>query len=224
VSSNHNLNLLYIVFLLYPNFITSLQINATGKEGEINLSHSKHIKCWCDNEMPCWWGLESCFRRQSGSYVPVPSWCIPVAFMILLFVPTLYTMYLLQIQDVLQRATVDSKSQVGSIFQVLNTKESPPTYFQTNKFTSAFQEIVDAYGYVSLFWPLQPILVWIRFCSAVDLASLAIYWPAIKSLNAIFLLNLIIVFILWSVMTKIFDVALLNTFYLSWTWMSKYKS
>ncbi|EER95168.1 hypothetical protein BDA96_01G463600 [Sorghum bicolor] len=51
-----------------------------------------------------------------------------------------------QIQDALQRATVDSKSQVGSIFQVLNTKESPPTYFQTNKFTTAFQEIVDAYG------------------------------------------------------------------------------
>jgi V-type H+-transporting ATPase subunit a len=37
-------------------------------------------------------------------------------------------------------------SQVGSIFQVLNTKESPPTYFQTNKFTSAFQEIFGAYG------------------------------------------------------------------------------
>jgi V-type H+-transporting ATPase subunit a len=53
-----------------------------------------------------------------------------------------------QIQDALQRATVNSKSQVGSIFEVLNTKESPPTYFQTNKFTSAFQEIVDAYGYV----------------------------------------------------------------------------
>jgi V-type H+-transporting ATPase subunit a len=51
-----------------------------------------------------------------------------------------------QIQDALQRATLDSKSQVGSIFQVLNTTESPPTYFQTNKFTSAFQEIVDAYG------------------------------------------------------------------------------
>ncbi|RWW58516.1 hypothetical protein BHE74_00034601 [Ensete ventricosum] len=51
-----------------------------------------------------------------------------------------------QIQDALQRATYDSNSQVGSIFQVLHTKESPPTYFQTNKFTSAFQEIVDAYG------------------------------------------------------------------------------
>ncbi|KAI4316874.1 hypothetical protein L6164_024811 [Bauhinia variegata] len=51
-----------------------------------------------------------------------------------------------QIQLALQRATVDSNSQVGAIFQILQTKESPPTYFRTNKFTSSFQEIVDAYG------------------------------------------------------------------------------
>ncbi|KAJ7978504.1 V-type proton ATPase subunit a [Quillaja saponaria] len=51
-----------------------------------------------------------------------------------------------QIQDALQRAAFDSNSQVGAIFQVLHTRESPPTYFRTNKFTSSFQEIVDAYG------------------------------------------------------------------------------
>ncbi|KAL5697367.1 V-type proton ATPase subunit a3 [Ranunculus cassubicifolius] len=51
-----------------------------------------------------------------------------------------------QVQDALHRAAFDSNSQVGAIFQVLHTKESPPTYFRTNKFTSAFQEIVDAYG------------------------------------------------------------------------------
>ncbi|XP_030523170.1 V-type proton ATPase subunit a3 [Rhodamnia argentea] len=51
-----------------------------------------------------------------------------------------------QIQDALQRAAFDSNAQVGAIFQVLQTKELPPTYFRTNKFTSAFQEIVDAYG------------------------------------------------------------------------------
>eukprot|EP00252_Welwitschia_mirabilis_P011263 TRINITY_DN2534_c0_g1_i1.p1 TRINITY_DN2534_c0_g1~~TRINITY_DN2534_c0_g1_i1.p1 ORF type:complete len:818 (-),score=151.87 TRINITY_DN2534_c0_g1_i1:210-2663(-) len=51
-----------------------------------------------------------------------------------------------QIQDALSHATLDSNCQVGSIFQVLHTKEAPPTYFQTNKFTDAFQEIVDAYG------------------------------------------------------------------------------
>ncbi|KAM1662958.1 hypothetical protein ACFX13_043242 [Malus domestica] len=51
-----------------------------------------------------------------------------------------------QIQNALQRASLDSNSQLGAIFQVLHTKEPPPTYFRTNKFTSAFQEIVDAYG------------------------------------------------------------------------------
>ncbi|XP_062022289.1 V-type proton ATPase subunit a3-like isoform X3 [Rosa rugosa] len=52
----------------------------------------------------------------------------------------------IQIQNALQQATFDTNCQVGAIFQVLQTKESPPTYFRTNKFTSAFQEIVDAYG------------------------------------------------------------------------------
>ncbi|GFP85914.1 v-type proton ATPase subunit a3 [Phtheirospermum japonicum] len=51
-----------------------------------------------------------------------------------------------QLQDELRRATLDSNSQVDSIFQVLRTREMPPTYFRTNKFTSSFQEIVDAYG------------------------------------------------------------------------------
>lgn len=60
------------------------------------------------------------------------------------------TIFILQIQDALHRATQDSNSQVDAIFQVLRTREMPPTYFRTNKFTSAFQEIVDAYGWVLL--------------------------------------------------------------------------
>nr|VDD20366.1 unnamed protein product [Brassica oleracea] len=51
-----------------------------------------------------------------------------------------------EIQETLQRAAVDSNSQVGSIFQVLRTKEMPPTFFRTNKFTTAFQKIVNAYS------------------------------------------------------------------------------
>ena len=57
----------------------------------------------------------------------------------------------LQIQDALHRAAFDSNSQVASIFQVLHTKDLPPTYFKTNKFTSAYQDIVDAYGWESYF-------------------------------------------------------------------------
>ncbi|XP_065865690.1 V-type proton ATPase subunit a1 [Euphorbia lathyris] len=51
-----------------------------------------------------------------------------------------------EIQETLQRATFDSSSQVGIIFHVMDALESPPTYFRTNRFTNAFQEIVDAYG------------------------------------------------------------------------------
>lgn len=58
----------------------------------------------------------------------------------------LYWTYIVQIQEALKRAATDSNSQVGSIFQVLHTREHPPTFFRTNKFTTAFQEIVDAYG------------------------------------------------------------------------------
>lgn len=51
-----------------------------------------------------------------------------------------------QVQEALQRASYSSNAQISTIFQVLPSKEMPPTYFKTNKFTSAFQEIVDAYG------------------------------------------------------------------------------
>lgn len=51
-----------------------------------------------------------------------------------------------QIQYALQQVAFDSKAQVGAVFQVLHSKELPLTYFRPNKFTSAFEEIADAYG------------------------------------------------------------------------------
>lgn len=39
-----------------------------------------------------------------------------------------------------------SGSGVPSIINRMSTKENPPTYNRTNKFTSGFQAIVDAYG------------------------------------------------------------------------------
>jgi V-type H+-transporting ATPase subunit a len=53
------------------------------------------------------------------------------------------------VQTALTDANHSSLASVGTIFQQIETKESPPTHFQTNKVTSVFQGIVDAYGVAS---------------------------------------------------------------------------
>ena len=50
------------------------------------------------------------------------------------------------IQAALKRANERSDAVVPSILNVIKAKEEAPTYFKTNKFTSSFQGIVDAYG------------------------------------------------------------------------------
>lgn len=60
-----------------------------------------------------------------------------------------------QIKDALERASLHCNSQVGIIFHELDALEAPPTYFKTDKFTNAFQEIVDAYG-ISKYQEINP--------------------------------------------------------------------
>lgn len=51
-----------------------------------------------------------------------------------------------EIQAALREAEYSSGAQVLSIMEEVRTKETPPTYFCTNKITSSFQSIVDSYG------------------------------------------------------------------------------
>ncbi|CEP60176.1 H(+)-transporting V0 sector ATPase subunit a LALA0_S01e04720g [Lachancea lanzarotensis] len=50
------------------------------------------------------------------------------------------------LQGQLARLTTSLGVDVPSIIQVLDTNKSPPTFHRTNKFTEAFQNIVDCYG------------------------------------------------------------------------------
>lgn len=50
------------------------------------------------------------------------------------------------IQLALRRGTERSGAQVPSILNRMATKQSPPTFNRTNKFTNGFQVIIDAYG------------------------------------------------------------------------------
>lgn len=54
-----------------------------------------------------------------------------------------------RIQVALQSAATRSGSNVPSIMNRMETKETPPTYNRTNKVTSSFQGIVNAYGVAS---------------------------------------------------------------------------
>lgn len=62
---------------------------------------------------------------------------------------------LAEIQRALKRGTDASDSHVPSILNRIETNEKPPTFNRTNKFTSGFQNIVDAYG-VSSYMEVNP--------------------------------------------------------------------
>ncbi|WFD08436.1 hypothetical protein MVES1_003812 [Malassezia vespertilionis] len=51
------------------------------------------------------------------------------------------------IQLALRRATEDTGAHVSSVLQTMPTREEPPTFQRTNKFTEGFQAIIDAYGH-----------------------------------------------------------------------------
>ncbi|CAH1967441.1 unnamed protein product [Acanthoscelides obtectus] len=53
------------------------------------------------------------------------------------------------IQLALRRGTERSGSSVPPILNKMDTPEDPPTYNHTNKFTSAFQTLIDSYGIAS---------------------------------------------------------------------------
>lgn len=53
------------------------------------------------------------------------------------------------IQLALRRGTERSGSSVPPILNRMETVEDPPTYNHTNKFTSAFQALIDSYGIAS---------------------------------------------------------------------------
>jgi V-type H+-transporting ATPase subunit a len=56
------------------------------------------------------------------------------------------TKYIPKVRETLEEAQKSSGVRLQSILEEIVHQEIPPTYFETNKFTSAFQEIVNAYG------------------------------------------------------------------------------
>ncbi|CAG9138135.1 unnamed protein product [Plutella xylostella] len=50
------------------------------------------------------------------------------------------------VQDVLEATSKESGAEVESFISVATTTDAPPTFYRTNKFTNAFQLLINAYG------------------------------------------------------------------------------
>ncbi|CAH1422293.1 unnamed protein product [Lactuca virosa] len=121
----------------------------TGKLSELKTTidvgkhHWRHVVHAISHQYEQWNNL---VKKEKSIYYTLNMLCFDVTKKCLVaegWCPVFATS---QIQKALMKATVDSNSQIGAIFEILTSKESPPTYLRTNKFTNSFQEIVNAYG------------------------------------------------------------------------------
>lgn len=73
------------------------------------------------------------------------------------------------VQSTLDSVKMPFQTSVPSLLQRISTSETPPTYIKTNRFTLAFQTIIDAYGtsYYGEFNPGLPTIITFPFLFAV---------------------------------------------------------
>ena len=85
-------------------------------------------------------------RREKAIFHTLNKFSVDVSRKVLMGEAWVPASMRLRVQDALQAAAARAAALSGVVFQPLITYEPPPTYFATGKITSAFQEIVDAYG------------------------------------------------------------------------------
>jgi vacuolar-type H+-ATPase subunit I/STV1 len=85
-------------------------------------------------------------RREKGVYHTLNKLSVDVTRKVLMGEAWVPAAGRARVGEALRAAAAAANSAVGTVFQPVLTYEPPPTFFRTNKVTSAFQEIVDAYG------------------------------------------------------------------------------
>jgi len=101
----------------------------------ILLSIARHMRAWTEQvkkEKAIYHTMNMCNYDIGRRCLIAEGWCPEKS--------------LNEVRDALRRADERSGAPVAAILNTVRTKEKPPTFFRTNKFTASFQDIVNAYG------------------------------------------------------------------------------
>ena len=121
--------------------LSDLEVTLTETNGYRNRvlgTVSKNIKCWFSKviEIKSIFYIMNMFKADVTKNVLIAECWIP-------------SNDIMQIRERLGRAHRHCGTMVDPVVNKVTTSEDPPTFFRTNKYTSAFQALVDAYGVAS---------------------------------------------------------------------------
>lgn len=94
----------------------------------------------------CLDGWTSMVRREKAIYHTMNKLCIDVTSKVLIAEVWMPDSAVPSIQQVLDHSAANSNTLLRAVIQMTPTSEEPPTHYTTNKFTSCFQTIIEAYG------------------------------------------------------------------------------
>ncbi|PNH05344.1 Vacuolar proton ATPase a3 [Tetrabaena socialis] len=91
-------------------------------------------------------GWATLVRREKAVYHTLNKMNVDVTSKVLVAEAWVPVVAKVDVQRALRTSAENSSTQLQVIMQPVVTHDPPPTYFRTNKFTAAFQNIVDSYG------------------------------------------------------------------------------
>lgn len=127
------------------------QMNAevTGRLRELHTTieagerHRESVLQGISNNLPAWTSL---VKREKAVYHTLNKLSIDTSRKVLVAEAWCPIAYKARVTAAVRQAQTTNRGTVGTIIQPMVTNSPEPTYFSTNKYTSAFQMIVDAYG------------------------------------------------------------------------------
>lgn len=121
----------------------------TGKLRELHTTldagklHAEGVLREAAAELPAW---NEMLHRELSIYHTLNKLSVDVTRKVLMGEAWVPMVERRAVQDVLHQAAIKANTSVSTVFQPMATRDMPPTHYDTSKFFSGFQGIIDAYG------------------------------------------------------------------------------